>query len=66
MEIHFHTAETGLYQIEILSIDGLSISRSDFYSNSPLLLSAPSTPGVYLLNINQDGVKIQSAKIIVR
>ena len=66
MEIHFHTAETDLYQIEIVSVDGLSMHRSDFYSNSPLLLSAPYTPGVYLLNISRDGVKIQSAKIIVR
>ncbi|MFR2069625.1 MAG: hypothetical protein ACLS4S_05285 [Bacteroides nordii] len=66
VEIHFHTAETDLYQIEIVSVDGLSMHRSDFYSNSPLLLSAPYTPGVYLLNISRDGVKIQSAKIIVR
>lgn len=66
MEIHFHTMETELYQVEIFSADGLSIFSSDFYSNSPLLISAPAVTGVYILNVIRDGIKVHSAKLVIR
>lgn len=65
MEIYYRRTETELFQMEILSANGWLICRSDFYSNTPLLLPAPTLSGIYIVNVSQHGVKLKSTKIVV-